>query len=126
MSSSSGVESWKAVCTPLAACVAHRQVALAGHAEAQLGAVQHELVDEDLPAAARQRTTGCSRKIVARCVLGLSASAGSTYVIVRLPAHSSGSSITRTNAVGASAAVVASTGSGPRSNHASPGPSVCS
>ena len=58
--------------------VEHREVALAGHAEGQVGPVQHELVDEDLPAAARQRATGCSRKIVARWVLGLSASAGST------------------------------------------------
>ena len=33
--------------------VEHRQVALAGHAEGEVGAVQHELVDEDLPAAAR-------------------------------------------------------------------------
>ena len=54
------------------------QVALAGDAEGQVGPVQHELVDQDLPAAARQRRTGCSRKIVARWVLGLSASAGST------------------------------------------------
>ena len=46
--------------------------------------------------------------------------------MVRWPAHSTGSSMTRTNAEGSPAAVVASTGSGPRSNHASPGPSVCS
>jgi hypothetical protein len=46
-------------------------------------------------------------------------------LIVRLPAHSAGSSMTRTKAVGSAAAVVARTGSGPRSNHASPGPSVC-
>ena len=58
--------------------VEHRQVALAGDAEGQVGPVQHELVDQDLPAAARQRRTGCSRKIVARWVLGLSASDGST------------------------------------------------
>ena len=63
-----------------ASCSASRtgQVALAGDAEGQVGPVQHELVDQDLPAAARQRRTGCSRKIVARWVLGLSASAGST------------------------------------------------
>src|SRR6185437_3269544 len=97
--------------------VEHRQVALPGDAEGEIGAVQHELVDQDLPAAARQRRTGCSRKIVARWVLGLSASAGSTYLIVRWPAHSTGSSMTRTKAEGSSAAVVASTGSGPRSNH---------
>jgi hypothetical protein len=42
------------------------QVALARDAEGQVGPVQHELVDQDLPAAARQRRTGCSRKIVAR------------------------------------------------------------
>ena len=32
------------------------EVALAGDAEGQVGPVQHELVDQDLPAAARQRT----------------------------------------------------------------------
>ena len=59
------------------------EVALAGHAEGQLGAVQHELVDEDLAAGAAHRAapgapSSCSRKTVARWVLGLSASAGST------------------------------------------------
>ncbi len=55
------------------------QVALAGDAERQLGAVQDELVDEDLPAAAAHtRTTGCSKYTVGRWVFGFSASAGST------------------------------------------------
>ena len=58
--------------------VEHRQVALARDAEREVRAVQDELVDEDLPAAARHVTTGCSRKIVALWVLGFSASAGST------------------------------------------------
>ena len=59
--------------------VEHRQVALAGDAECEIGAVQDELVDEDLPAApAHGRTTGCSKYTVGRWVFGFSASAGST------------------------------------------------
>ena len=59
--------------------VEHRQVALAGDAEREVGAVQDELVDEDLPAAAAHgRTTGCSKYTVGRWVFGFSASAGST------------------------------------------------
>ena len=56
--------------------VEHRQVALAGDAEGQLDAVQLELVDERL-AAASHRSTGCSRRIVARWSFGFSSSAGS-------------------------------------------------
>ena len=56
--------------------IEHRQVALAGDAESQLDAVQLELVDERL-AAASHRSTGCSRRIVARWSFGFSSSAGS-------------------------------------------------
>jgi hypothetical protein len=50
------------------------QVALAREAESQVGAVQLELVDEDLPACSQR---GTSSRTVARCSFGRSSSAGS-------------------------------------------------
>jgi hypothetical protein len=58
--------------------VEDREVALARNPECDARAVERELIDEDPAAAARHRRTGSSRKIVARWVFGLSASAGST------------------------------------------------
>ena len=59
--------------------VEHGEVALARDAEGQLGAMDGELIDEDLASGAGHvRTSGASQKIVAFWVLGLSASAGST------------------------------------------------
>ena len=54
--------------------VEHGQVALAREAEREVGAVQLELVDEDLAAGPH---SGTSRRIVARWSRGLSSSAGS-------------------------------------------------
>ena len=76
--------------------VEHGEEALAGEAEREVGAVQLELVDDD-PAAGPH--SGTSSRTRARWSFGFSSSAGSRYRIVRLPAHSAGSSRTRTNAV---------------------------
>ena len=56
--------------------VEHRQVALAGKAEREVGAVQLELVDQDLSAG--PHGSGSSERTVARWRRGLSSSAGST------------------------------------------------
>ena len=57
--------------------VENRQVALARQAEGEVGAVQLELVDEDLPAGPHN-PSGSSESTVARWSRGLSSSAGST------------------------------------------------
>ena len=58
--------------------VEHREVALAGHAERDVGAVHDQLVDENLAAAAAHSSIGRSKKTVGRCSFGFSSSAGST------------------------------------------------
>ena len=58
--------------------VEHREIALARHAEGEVGAVQRELVDEDLAAGAASRGDRVLEEDPRRWVLGLSASAGST------------------------------------------------
>ena len=58
--------------------VEHGEVALAGHAERQLDAVDDELVDEELTARPHESRSGCSRYTVALWSLGRSSSAGST------------------------------------------------
>ena len=57
--------------------VEHREVALAGHAEREVGALRDELVDEQLPAGAHGSDTCSSRKTVARWSFGFASSAGS-------------------------------------------------
>ncbi len=56
--------------------VEDREIALPRHTERELDPVELELVDERLPARSH-RSTGCSRKIVARWSFGFSSSAGS-------------------------------------------------
>ena len=56
--------------------VEHGQEALAGQAEREVDPVQLELVDEDA-AAVSHRSSGSSRRTVARCSFGLASSAGS-------------------------------------------------
>ena len=56
--------------------VEHGQEALARQAEREVDPVQLELVDEDA-AAVSHRSSGSSRRTVARCSFGLASSAGS-------------------------------------------------
>ena len=70
-----GAASWRQVTKRIGRVVQgveHGEVALAGHAEASVDAVDDELVDEDLSAgAAHVRRSGCSRKTVGLCSFGL-------------------------------------------------------
>ena len=98
-------------------------VALAGYPEREVDAVKRELVDEDPAAGAAHRGSAiaCSRRTDADCFTS-TPSVGSRYRIVRLPAHSAGSTSARTKEVSRCADARATTGSGPLSNQAPPGP----
>ncbi len=59
--------------------VEHGEVALARHAEGEVGAVQLELVDEDPAAGPRHGSVSAwSKNTVGRCSFGFSSSSGST------------------------------------------------